>query len=105
MGLSGSLSAVEPHRGGPSLVIVKFEDLVHRPVAVMHELERLGLPRNAVPFEPIEENIHDSCTGQGPCRANIASRDPKVQQLAEGDLLQRLREQLLPYRQIFDMLG
>ena len=72
------------------VVVVRQEDLVSRPEAVVDELARLGLQRNSRQFELIEHSI----TTQGEGRQDIATQDQAAHAHAMADdILNTLTEQ------------
>eukprot|EP00927_Polykrikos_kofoidii_P021997 TRINITY_DN20661_c0_g1_i2.p1 TRINITY_DN20661_c0_g1~~TRINITY_DN20661_c0_g1_i2.p1 ORF type:complete len:364 (-),score=41.01 TRINITY_DN20661_c0_g1_i2:36-1127(-) len=79
--------------------IIRFEDVVKRPVEVLEGLERLGLPRrkDSGQFEPIETVTYSNtgCT----CRADVISR------LDSCTVASRVAEDLAPHVALFDALG
>lgn len=97
--------------GNPStttFVVVRYEDTVLRPGEVVHELERLGLPRNQVPFTPIEANVSSNGfrgDGREILTSNILENRAMQHFTANPGLLGRLREQLKPHSHLFDILG
>ena len=77
-------------------IVVRFEDVVLRPVAVVESLVQLGLPRNAKSFEPIEE----SASGEVDGRAAVIHR------LSPGAAgVGMLRAHFAPHHKLLEHLG
>ena len=70
--------------GSPSKVaIVRYEDIIQRPRAVVQALNELGLPRNQEPFQAIDEGVSHS----GKSRASIIQREAQLQPIQFPALL------------------
>ena len=70
--------------GSPSKVaIVRYEDIIQRPGAVVQALQELGLPRNQEPFQAIDEGVSHS----GKSRASIIQREAQLQPIQFPALL------------------
>jgi len=98
---------------GPTFVIVRFEDIVQRPAAVVTALEHLGLPRNSELFRPIEEsvsidkkqgNIESSCGHRAAVSAQL-DEDTAGQRVAEQGLTNALSKALELHADIARWLG
>jgi hypothetical protein len=63
----------------PILVVCRSEDLIRRPKKVMEELGEIGLLRNNVEFQPIEERIRHGRSVAGETRAQLVRRDSALQ--------------------------
>lgn len=87
--LSGAMVGAGGH--GPTYIIVRYEDIVRRPHAVVEELEQLGLRRTAKPFAPIDECIHGAGMGRTTLIENMCGN--RIGDVFENvpELLQRLR--------------
>lgn len=89
---------------GPIYVIVRFEDIVLRPGAVVEALARLGLPRNSVPFEPIEETASGGPDDRGRVARKLQDGSAS-QQLDLAGFRHRLRGALAPHGELLRWLG
>ena len=70
--------------GSPSKVaIVRYEDIIQRPRAVVQALKELGLPRNQEPFQAIDEGV----SHPGKSRASIIQREAQLQPIQFPALL------------------
>lgn len=58
--------------------VVRFEDIVLRPDAVVAELARLGLPRNGRPFAPIEEVVGGAAGSRDELVARLEGALPAI---------------------------
>merc|ERR1711939_863602 len=89
--------------GGDSrrVIVVRHEDIISCPEKVVAEPEKVGIPRNTVPFVPIEESV----SRDGSTRSEILSRyrsgGPKVPQHVQQSITQSFSS----HQHLLDRLG
>eukprot|EP00746_Dinoflagellata_sp_MGD_P134840 gnl/MRDRNA2_/MRDRNA2_68726_c0_seq3.p1 gnl/MRDRNA2_/MRDRNA2_68726_c0~~gnl/MRDRNA2_/MRDRNA2_68726_c0_seq3.p1 ORF type:complete len:261 (+),score=36.27 gnl/MRDRNA2_/MRDRNA2_68726_c0_seq3:448-1230(+) len=89
--------------GTSPTIIVRHEDLLHRPGMVVEELRKIGLPRNKEPFQPLEQSLTDA----GETRQTIIERDARAHRAKRwcaGDL-DFIRAELSKEMPLLDRLG
>jgi len=95
--------------GRHPIIIVRQEDLLHRPEQVVEELARLGLQRNNEKFHPFEDHILQDLQHQehGQTRNSIKERDARAHRAKRwcvGDL-DFIRAELAKEAPLLDRLG